>query len=145
MCIHTHYADLALGTFNVVSECVCPGSSVQYECSIDGDGFTVWNGTVFNCPLSGDLILLSHADFVDGHSVMGTCNNENIMAHIIQANPYVSQLNISVFNSTLSGRTVECVHQSSQTGDILSLIGASVLMESGMNSINIANLPLMAI
>ena len=128
-----HYTDLASGTstneFSEVSNCICPGYSVQYECSINGNGFTLWNGTAFDCPLSGDEIILSHAKFSDG-PVVRDCNDGNIVASIIQSSPFISRLNVSAFNSSLSGRTIQCVHDNTQTGNQL-LIGTSTLMTSG--------------
>ena len=88
----------------------------------------MWRGSAFDCLLSGNAIVLFHVDFNNTNGAERTCNREGIVGRSIQANPYISQLTILAFNSTLNGKSVECVYDG-QNGS--TSIGMSVLMISG--------------
>ena len=100
----------------------------MYECSIEGDGSTLWSGSAFDCVQSLDEIILHHTMFMEG--TMGSCNDGNIIAHSIPANltTYVSQLTILSFNPMLNGQTVICSHNT----DEVSIVGSEVIMTSGI-------------
>ena len=98
-----------------MDECICPGYNVIFECSIFGNGITVWQGSAFDCSSSMNQILLSHSRF-EGRT--DRCNNGAIVASSIAALPtssgdqcFISQLNVTV-TDTLRNKTVECFHDS---------------------------------
>ena len=91
-----------------ITECLCPGYNVIYQCTVTGGAFTVWGGTAFQC--AGDAITLRNSDFGSLSSpAVGVCNNGQIIGRgILQENNcYTSQLNVT-FNEDLVGRTVTC-------------------------------------
>ena len=75
------------------SSCVCPNSTLVFVCSASDGAATVWTGSIFNCPSSGNEILLRHSRFDDG--VSGTCNDGAAVAYSteITDNTHISQLN----------------------------------------------------
>ena len=96
-----------------ISDCVCPGYTLVYECTVATGGrgqLTVWKGTAFDCPSDANSIILSHSDDSDSVTIK-QCNNGLIMANLVNENNgyYISQLNITV-SSGLIGLTVECFH-----------------------------------
>ena len=57
-------SDCATGTINVlvaINGCTCEGYDRMYECRITGSGATVWRGSAFNCPATGNEILFLHS------------------------------------------------------------------------------------
>ena len=95
---------------STASEYACPGDLLTYECIATGGsniGATIWTGTAFNCPSSGNEIILLHV-FINR---IYTCNNGSIVARILsgEGNKYTSQLNITV-TPDIAGKIIECVH-----------------------------------
>ena len=104
------------------SNCTCEGYQKVYECRITGsDGITVWRGTAFDCPSSGNEIVLFQGSF--GTQV---CNNGAISGRIIRVenNSYISQLSVSV-SAEMIGSNIGC-HDSAGTQNV-NLIGSSSL------------------
>ena len=108
-------------TLVAISNCTCDGYDQVYECRITGSGATVWNGTAFNCPATGNEILFLHSS----SDTDKTCNDGAIRGHIIrdENNTYVSQLTVLI-SAEMIGTTISCFHDSRGTQ---SLIGSSLL------------------
>ena len=91
-----------------------PGEVVNYTCTIvetTGNppiGSTVWKGTAFNCPGSGNEIALRHSLFSTS-GASGTCTNEAITAESVGVvdNCFTSRLMVTV-SVGLNETTVEC-------------------------------------
>ena len=77
---------------------------MSYECTVTGEGSTIWTGSAFNC--AGNEIALIHRN---GRETSGVCNNGAIVARSlsVEGNNYTSQLNVTVTPDT-AGRTIEC-------------------------------------
>ena len=101
-----------------VSNCACIGDILTYKCTVTGPGYTVWQGSAFECP--GNNIQLRHSSYVNG--TMGQCNDGLITGHSlgVSNNIYTSELNITV-STGLTGRIVECVHRNMTMNRIGSL------------------------
>ena len=89
----------------------CPGEVVNYTCTIVDTsnpliGFSVWNGTAFNCPVSSNEISLRHSSF---SGASGTCTGGAITAESVGVvnNCFTSRLMVTVSDG-LNGTTVEC-------------------------------------
>ena len=82
-----------------------------YECTamVEPGEVTVWTGTAFDCPYSGNEIILLHRHFLN--HAYGSCNNGAIEARFlsVKGNNYTSQLNVTVTPDT-AGKTIECLH-----------------------------------
>ena len=89
-----------------VNDCICRGYNVTYECTVSGDGATVWKGTAFDCFLTDNEFLI----FKVSQSVH-TCNNGAITGQVVRADndSYTSQLNVHI-NDTENNATVVCAH-----------------------------------
>ena len=135
----TYYAGHTSGINELrrITECICLNYSVVYECSIDGDGFTLWRGSAFDCIESSNEINLAHN--MQGDE--GSCNNGNIVARSIPTNStaYVSQLTILDFNLVLNGRSINCSHGNGETLNI----GTEVIMISGTYCVEFAQLDIL--
>ena len=102
----------------MITDCICPGHDIllTYECTVCGEGVTVWTGSLFDCT-SNDIIL-RHRLLENGSAsgTRGECNNGAVTAHNIgvlrenNTNCYISQLNISMMNTDISNKTVTCLH-----------------------------------
>ena len=123
--IIVHILIISIAQLHYLSDCICPGYVITYECTVFGDGFTVWQGSAFDCPLSGNEILLSHNNFED--ETIRTCNDGAIVGRSvgIMDNYYTSQLAIS-FTTGLDGRTIECMRVGGTTSAMT--IGSSMLL-----------------
>ena len=109
-----------------LSECICPGYTLTYQCNLVGrGGATLWNGSLFDCPSKSNQILLRHSEFED--SASGDCNSEAVIANSIgisltnSSNQcYSSQLNIAV-SPSMNNKTIECNHEDIQQGRVTSI------------------------
>ena len=98
--------------------CTCPDNVIKYICIINGSnqgGFTIWQGTAFNCPAEKDRILLRHNSFTS--RAFGSCNDGNIIGESVGVSlgstcVYTSRLvdNITA-DPSLIGRRVECIYK----------------------------------
>jgi hypothetical protein len=118
-------SDYATGINNAlvaVNSCTCEGYDQVYECRVTGSGATVWRGSAFNCPATGNEISFFHIS----SGIEATCNGGAIVGHIIRAdnNTYISQLTVSV-SAEMIGMNVSCFHDS--PGGAVKLIGSSLL------------------
>lgn len=99
---------LPVENLRVVTDCVCPGDMVTYECTVCGgeSALTVWSGSGFRDCGSGEIIL-SHPNSPGTKS--GICNNGEITGHVLSAENgcYTSKLNVT-FNDQLQNSTVIC-------------------------------------
>ena len=97
------------------SECLCPGETVTFECSVIGRGSTVFLGSAFDCKNSRNEIRLLHNRYNRTTGTNGTCNNGAIMGHSLrfEDNHYISQLHITVSYDLVG--TVECIHDNGTT------------------------------
>ena len=92
----------------ISSDCSCPGQSIQITCSVIGVGFTVWQGSTFNCPSSQNEISLRHISFASNNAV-GECNGITARGlGVSEQNCYLSQLTLVL--STTSSQTVTCIY-----------------------------------
>jgi TctA family transporter len=91
---------------------VCPEDVVVFVCNVSGGVATVWRGSIFNCPTSGNQILFRHNIFKNEDEVSRICNNGDIIAYSSEVtnNSYSSQLNVIVSPEMHNG-TVECIQQ----------------------------------
>ena len=98
--------------------------AIAYECTVCGEGATIWTGSLFDCT-SNDIIL-SHRLFEDGSvsGARGECNNGAVTAQGIgvsrenNTNCYVSQLHISM-NTDINNKTVACIHDFNATATVV--------------------------
>ena len=118
----SYYICNAVETSNVgfksVNDCTCPGYITSFQCTVMGDGYTVWNGSAFDCNPSGNEILLLHVNYVNG--AVRTCNNGRIIGRSLGvANErYASRLDVNV-TTEMEGKTVECVYESGSSAEII--------------------------
>ena len=98
----------ANGTFQAVS---CPGDVLTTECVTMGGGFTLWQGTAFQCVSTSNVIILRHSQFGGLYNPAESCNNGAIVARAIGVvnGSYTSQLKVTV-SLELNDTTVKCVH-----------------------------------
>ena len=129
---------LESGQLIQTDSCTCPEGIITFKCIIDGSepgGFTIWNGTAFNCGQSNN-ILLRHNLFNTQTGAFGSCNNGIISGQSLrvsaEGNVYTSQLQVNVTNSSRSdliGRTVQCVY--SPDGNAHIVINSTTVMITG--------------
>ena len=99
------------------ADCVCPGETFVYECSIVGAIFTVWRGSVIS---AGCEITLIHSEFTTGNGARAVCNNGDVVGQSVDVlnDCYTSQLSIEV-NSGVNGSTVECIRDDGVTATVI--------------------------
>ena len=102
-------------SFRILSSgCTCPNYTLVYECTIVSTPgrFTIWTGSAFDCPNSGNAVNLFHSGFGEAH-IHRECNNGVIVVWSVgvKNNSYTSQLKITV-GSDLIGKDIECIHES---------------------------------
>ena len=107
-----------------------PGEVVNYTCTIvdtSPNGSSVWRGTAFNCPSSGNEISLRHSLFNTSGGASGTCTGGALTAESVGVvdNCYTSRLMVTV-SPALNGTTVECTLSS------VRVMGNSTILIAGM-------------
>ena len=124
--------------FRMISSCACPETELVFECTVDGDGGTYWQGTALeDCPRN--RILIRHSQFENGFSVNETCGDNGtviVRTRTFSAvnNSYTTELIISV-NEQLNGSLIECT---SDSGRIIGNISI-ILSPEGKNECIILN------
>ena len=92
--------------------CACPGDEVIFECTIEGDAGTYWQGTALEECLQG-RILIRHSQFRDGGLInRNTCGaSGSVIVRTISAiNNTMFTTRLTTFaNQQLNGRTIECI------------------------------------
>ena len=114
------------GGFVQIYDCTCNGHPQIYECTAQGGGFTIWQGSAFDCEQNQNIIRLRHTAYTT--KAVGDCNDGAIMASSIgisNNNHYISMLSITV-GQEMNNETVECVHHPTQGA--ATIIGQTVLM-----------------
>ena len=88
-------------------DCTCLGCTQTYECTIWGQGITVWRGSALGCERD---IELRHSDYINAQA-RGSCNNETVFARSVGVvdNYYTSLLNITVTEEMVN-KSVECAY-----------------------------------
>ena len=100
------------------------GSILIYDCSVVGEGSTVWTGFGFDCPSSGDCIILRH--ITKYNTTSGTCNDGAITGRgvSVDGDCFTSQLKIS-YTPDLKGTNVTCIYDN---GSINVIIGTTPIV-----------------
>ena len=142
-CIVTGTLQIQDSTSNALvslSNCICPGHEVTYQCTVCGGAATVWTGSLFqDCP--GGNIVLRHMRFYheDGSELLGGCNNGALTAKSIEVittnstSCFVSQLSISANISTfIENSTIECVHNNGTSEIVIDMV--SVTFTTGIHA-----------
>lgn len=97
----------------MLSGCTCPGHNQIYECTVVGEGATIWKGTLFECVATNNEIVLFH-EYSNGiSSSQRVCNNGTITGRIIRAEngTYTSQVTITV-HPEMDSRSIQCIYDS---------------------------------
>ena len=108
--LHVRISGFAIrADFALLSDCICPGHVVTYECTAVGGGTTVWQGSAFSC--RSRAISLRHSQFNGSGAIVGVCNDGAIMAREIMSinSSFTSQLKVTISESVI-GENIECVH-----------------------------------
>jgi hypothetical protein len=113
-----------------INNCTCEGYQYDqvYECRVTGSGATVWEGSAFNCPATGNEISFFHSS----SGIEATCNGGAIVGRTIRAenNTSISQLTVSV-SADIIGMNISCFHDIGATPE---LIGSSILTLTTSNA-----------
>lgn len=91
-----------------LTDCVCLGYEVTYECTVCGDGAlaTLWSGSLFEC--LGGKITLRHSQFEN--STSGECNSGTVIARSsgVDMDCHISQLTLLNLTQSYHNYTVKC-------------------------------------
>ena len=113
---------------SICNDCICPGDTVRYECTVFGDygGFTIWTGDFFHCSNGKRVVELRHHQLSNaqggGASNTRTCNDGNIVGRLIRVEngSFTSQLNVTL-TSDIVGKSIECAYDNGTIHSIGSL------------------------
>ena len=93
------------------SSCTCLGQELNFECTVDGDGATFWQGSALQeCPHQ-NRVIIRHSQYQTRHSATEECGSTGtvVVTPVSAVNlSYTSQLTINV-SQHLNGSTIECV------------------------------------
>ena len=96
--------------FELISrdDCVCPGSTIVYECNVTRRGTTVYKGSAFNCQSSNDELLLLPLN----QSTNKTCNNGAIVArtnsNTQSSLSFSSTLTVTLNHNVMPMKEIKC-------------------------------------
>ena len=97
----------------MITLCTCPGNDIVFECTVTGNGATVWKGTALE-ECANSRIVLRHSEFESGYSISQTCGASGPVlgrTFSVVNDSYTSQLTINV-SQHLNGSTIECASDS---------------------------------
>ena len=111
-------------SFKILNDCTCPQYIASYQCTIGGEGFTIWRGTALDCSFSRDQIVLRHSSFSSGTTA--SCNDGLLIGRSLNTarNYFTSVLNVNVTTS-LEGSNAECAYEN---GSLTSYVVGSSLI-----------------
>lgn len=97
----------------MLNSCTCPGHNQVYECTVVGEGATIWKGTAFECAATNNEIVLFHEYSNGMSSNQRACNNGTIIGRIIRAEngTYTSQVTV-VVRPEMASRSIQCIYDS---------------------------------
>ena len=138
LCMCTGEDEMGLELLDGMEECVCPGQSLTYECTVMGElgGMTVWRGSVFDTSCTNREISLFRKNFDSTDGIFGECGE--IVGRIVRDNIkfngnnsvgyFVSQVSVPVSSNT-SGKNIECQYDDGNT--VLPVGDMIILAETG--------------
>ena len=104
---------------------------MAYECTVCGEGATVWTGSLFAC--ASNEIVLRHRKFENVTvTTAGECNNGAVTAHSIgtlgrsvkNSRCFLSLLNVSA-NTPANNKTITCLHVDGINETVIDTLTAS--------------------
>ena len=115
--LHIYFAQIVVLTRELDNGLSFVSDPLQgiYNCTVVGEGSTVWTGSAFDCPDSNDSIILRHHQFsTDNTTAQGMCNNGSIIGRgvSVDGDCFTSQLYVK-FSVTLNleGENVICIYK----------------------------------
>ena len=116
---------MGLELLDGMEECVCPGQSLTYECTVMGElgGQSVWRGSVFDDYCISDEISLFHGNFDSTEGSFGACGEimgRSLSASINETDGFnsvgyfVSQVSVPVSSNT-AGKNIRCQYDNGNT------------------------------
>ena len=116
---------MGLELLDGMEECICPGQSLTYECTVMGEleGMTVWSGSVFDNYCISCEISLFHRNFDSTEGSFGECGEimgRSLRVNINETDGFnsvgylVSQVNVPVSSNT-AGKNIECQYDDGNT------------------------------
>ena len=95
----------------MITSCICPGYEAVYQCTVNGGGSTIWQGTAMQGCGAGRIVL-HHSEFDYRHTTNTTCAflDQYVASQAILSanNSYTSQLTIHNLSPLVNGSTLEC-------------------------------------
>ena len=100
---------------------------MRFTCRVVGIGATIWKGTAFNCPGSGNEITLLHSSYTSG-AALGSCGDGVLRINgsgfqNVTNKQYFSQVHITA-SSSVNGASVECAYSDTEN---ISTVGESII------------------
>ena len=109
---------------------------ILYNCSVIGEGSTVWTGSAFDCPDINNSIILRHSEFLTGNATaQETCNNGSIAGRgvSVDGDCFTSQLYFSVTSDFVGeNHNVICIYEN---GSCELIIGNATIILLGTRMI----------
>lgn len=114
-----------------LTSCVCPGHEIVFECTVEDELTTIWQGTIFDECADSDIVL-SHIPFDSNVTRSRNCSDTGlVLGQLVSAvnDIYRSQLTL-IFNQQLNNKTVECAT------DQNNIDGSQILLATGNSMYN---------
>ena len=95
--------------------CACFNEILTFNCTIVGDGTTLWNGTAFVCVSDFNEIPLRHDNFGTPSGAGGSCTGGRLIGRSLSSNNncFTSELLVNA-SAELNNKTIRCIHRDSQ-------------------------------
>ena len=106
---------------------------MMFQCSVIGEGNTVYEGSAFDCHSSRNEITLLHSRFSSNSATSKVCNNGDIVGKSLRVEDdcYTSQLSVKV-SSNLIGKTVKCLYDNGSATETVGMYSIAVINGNGL-------------
>ena len=118
---------------------VCVGETLTFNCSVHGQGTTVWKGSALECTSSNNEIVLLHSRYNTTNGVKVICSDGNLVLHAeslsVENGYYTSQINVQV-NSELTRTTltIDCFHDDGAKEELVESYSVAIKSSDGSST-----------
>ena len=104
-------------------DCVCPGSTLVYECNITKGATLVFHGSAFDCPsTANEITFVQRQNYNYNQSVIRSCNDGAIVAEtFVESTTVSSRLTVTLNNEVTNQSETSIICSADNGTDVMDI------------------------